>query len=171
MTVTVKTNLPDFKRQMEAAGREFVKIARTATLAAARDIAKAVKAAAPKHSGTLKAAVKVVRARQNVPRGSVQYIVGIRQGRGAQNVTRKRKGQKVAVNLDAFYWRFLEQGWIPRGRAGALKGGKRSKALQRKRSATRRVQHPFIGPAFQSVQSRALGAFYAKLEEGVAKIK
>jgi hypothetical protein len=178
--ITVKTNLPDFKRQMEAAGKAFIPIAFAATRAAASEIAKAVRGAARtlkksgRSTGRLARSVVIKRARRNVPRGTAHYIVGIRQGKAAQRVQRRRKGQTVAVNLDAFYWRWLEGGWVPRGPGSALAGGRRTKALQARRAraaGARRFTYPFISPAFRTAQGGALSKFYSALETGVAKLK
>lgn len=170
--ITVKHNLPDFKAQMQELGRKFIPVARAASLAAARVFVKAVRRFAPKDTGRLRRAVVIKRARR-VARGAVHYIVGIRQGASQQRIQRKRKGQKVEVNLDAFYWRFLEGGWIPRHSSNAMRGGRRTKALQRRRalaSGAKVVRHPFIAPAFNSVSGKALGEFYGKLDEGTKKL-
>lgn len=171
--ITFKTNLPDFKRQMEQAGKAFVPIAGSAARAAASEFAKAVRRFAPRDSGKLRRAVVIKRARR-VPRGTVHYIVGIRQGKGQQRIQRKRKGQRVEVNLDAFYWRFLEGGWVPRRPKDAMRGGARTKSLQARRarsSGAKVVRHRFIEPAFQSTTGRALAAFYGSMESGIGKLK
>lgn len=175
--ITVKTNLPDFRAQMQRLGKAFIPVARAATLAAARELAKEAKRLAPhgtpRSTGRLQRAIVVKRAR-NVERGTAHYIVGVRQGAAAQNVQRRRKGKTVSVNLDAFYWRFLEGGWVPRGPGKALKGGRRTKALQARRaraSGGKVVRYAFLAPAFQSAGGRALSTFYAKLDAGVQKLK
>lgn len=174
--ITVRTNLPEFKSQIDRSGKEFVEIVRSASRSAAREIAKEVRRFAPRHTGRLRQAVVIKRARR-VPRGTVQYIVGIRQGFSNQHLQRIRKGQKTSVNLDAFYWRFLEGGWMPRGPGNKLLGGRfgnRRKALERSRlraGGARFVRHPFIGPAFSSASGRALSAFYRAMDQGLKEIK
>lgn len=173
MTVVVKTNLPEFRRQMEKLGKDFIPLARRASLSAARELAKEVRQKAPKNTGRLRAAVVIKRARR-VPRGSVHYIVGIRQGASAQRVQRRRGGKKTSVNLDAFYWRFLEQGWVPRRPGTQLQGGSRTKSLQARRARAAGggvVRYPFIAPAFQSASGKALSAFYAKLDQETKNLK
>lgn len=169
----IKTNLPDFRAQMQKLGKDFIPLAAASARAAAREIAKEVRRHAPRDTGRLRGAVVIKRARR-VPRGSVQYIVGIRQGKSQQRIQRKRKGQKVSVNLDAFYWRFLESGWVPRRPKEALRGGRRTKSLQARRARSagaRQVRHPFIAPAFRSSQGRALSTFYSTLEQSTQKLK
>lgn len=173
MTVTVKTNLPQFRAEMDRIGRDFIPMARTAARAAAVEFAKAVRRFAPKDSGRLRRAVIIKRARR-VPRGTVHYIVGIRQGVSQQRIKRMRKGAKVDVNLDAFYWRFLEGGWVPRGPGNRIKGGTRRRRLERDRlisQGARFVKKPFIGPAFTTSSERALRTFYDTLSERVSRIK
>lgn len=167
MTLTYKDNLPDFKRQMKEAGKDFIPIARAATRAAAAEFAKAVRRFAPRDTGRLRKAVVIKRMRR-IPAGEVGYIVGIRQGKSQQLI--KRKGG--STNLDAFYWRFLEAGWYPRRPKEALRGGRRTKGLQARRARAegrRRVQKPFIAPAFRGTTGRALSTFYAAMNKGVEK--
>jgi hypothetical protein len=173
VTIIYKDNLPDFKRQMLQAGRDFIPIARAASRAAAVEFAKAIRRTAPKGpTGTLKRAVVIKRMRR-VPPGIAGSIVGIRQGKSQQRLQRKRKGKAVTVNLDAFYWRFLEGGWHPRRPGSQLRGGRRTKALQARRAAASgkgKVSHPFIKPAFQGTHGQALSAFYSALNKGVDKL-
>lgn len=170
MTVIVKTNLPDFKRQMQELGNGFVGIARSATSAAAAEFAKDVRKIARgmnrsgRGTGRLARAVIIKRARR-VPRGTVMYIVGIRQGKSAQRV---KRGNKVA-NLDAFYWRFLEQGWVPRGPGKRLSGAAHKKRELRRSSAKSRIQYQFLEPAFLSADGRALRTFYERMERGTSQ--
>ena len=171
MTIIYKDNLPDFKRQMQQAGKDFIPIARAASRAAAAEFAKAVRRTAPRDSGRLRRAVVIKRMRR-IPAGEVGFIVGIRQGRSQQRIQRKRKGKKVSVNLDAFYWRFLEGGWYPRRPGSQMRGGRRTKALQASREAAkgrRKMFRRFLQPAFQGSTGQALSAFYSALNKGVAQ--
>ena len=63
-----------------AAAREFAKVVRVQSVAGGTSPRK--------RTGTLRAAIVVKRARR-VPRGEVMHI-GVRQGKGAQNVKRRR---------------------------------------------------------------------------------
>jgi hypothetical protein len=157
--ITVRHNLPDFRRQMAQVGRDFIPIVTASERAAASEIAKAVRRLAPRDTGRLRRAVVIKRARR-VPRGTIHYIVGIRQGKSQQRLIRRRKGQPTSVNLDAFYWRFLEKGWKPR----RPKSGRPSTGMNRGL-----VRRQFIAPAFQSSAGRALSAFYSKMETATAK--
>jgi HK97 gp10 family phage protein len=118
---------------MQRLGADFIPVARAATLAGARVFQKEAKRGAPKRTGRLQQAIVVKRAR-SVPRGAVQYIVGVRSGRRGAKREAQAQGRTVSVNLDAFYWRFLEGGWVPRGPKNTLRGGRRTKALQARRA-------------------------------------
>lgn len=172
-TVEIRTNLPEFKRQLVALGSDMEKkIVRSAVNAAATAFRKAIIATVPvlkkpdtrrknpRVAGTLKRAIYTYRVRNPEP-GTVAMKVSFRQGRSEQ-----KKGR------DAFYGRFLERGWVPRGPGRALKGGKRSKALQRERNlAAGAVKHsfPFIAPAFNRARSAALAAFTNKMTARIEK--
>jgi hypothetical protein len=100
----------------------------------------------------------------------VQYIVGIRQGASQQHIKRG----KGTVNLDAFYWRFLEGGWTPRRPKSALRGGRRTKALQARRaraSGEKVVRYKFIEPGFRASSATALQAFTRTIEDGIRKLQ
>ena len=91
-------------------------------------------------------------------------------GKSARKV--KRRGGKT-VDLDAYYGRFLERGWIPRGPGQQIRGGRRRAALERRRllaAGAQRVKKPYIAPAFRIVKDQALKAFYAKAGAAVAKV-
>jgi HK97 gp10 family phage protein len=170
VSVIVRTNLPDFKRAMDALGRAFgPKVARPAAAAAAAVFRKAVKAHAPKDTGRLKAAVYIRRERDS-KRGLEHYLVAVKSGPKARAIKRKRG----TVNLDAYYWRFLEAGWVPRQPGSGVRGGGRNvRALRRRRAVAggaREHRHPFIAPAFRSARFEALRVFYAKAESALAKV-
>lgn len=101
-------------------------------------------------TGALRRAIVVARSRQR-QRGLVAYYVGVRASKA-----QRRRG------ADPFYWRFLEGGWIPRGPGRKLRGGERSRALQRRRAVeggARRREYPFLAPAFRTGGAAALAAF------------
>ena len=119
--IQVITNLPDFKRQMAAFSKNFEKnIVRSATNAAAQVFKKVVIAAAPRASGRLKRAIYIFR-RRNPKAGTVEMLVSFRRGKKEQRVAVKRKRGTVIINRDAFYGRFLEAGWHPRGPGSELR--------------------------------------------------
>lgn len=163
--IRIVTNLPEFKRQVEAFSFDMQrKIFRNAVGAAARVFQRHVKTilARPRKSkprkgtppGTLQRAIYIKRARDSKG-GLEHYFVGVRQGR-------KEQGRKGG-SRDAFYWRMVELGHLIRGRGQALRGGDRLKRLQRSRlaaSGASRVQaYPFLQPAFQRGQTEALQKF------------
>lgn len=163
--VTVKTNLPDFKKQMQDFGYDMErKIFRAGVSAAAVVFRKIATPLAPVRTGTLRRAIYIKRARDS-RNGLEHYVVGVRQGQKAQ----QRKGG----SLDAFYWRFVEQGHLVRRRGQKIRGGRRSAALQRSRlaaSGARRVEaRPFLEPAFQRGKDQALRAFTDRVEARIAK--
>lgn len=171
--VTVKTNLPDFKRQIQAFGFDMQRrVFRSGVAAAAGVFKKLTVQLAPvlrtRHSkrvpGLLKRAIYTKRARDS-RNGLVHYFVGVRQGKQAQ----RRKGG----SLDAFYWRPLELGHLVRARGQKLRGGARSRSLQRSRlnaaGAQRVPPHPFLAPAFQRGKDQALQAFTVRVQARIDK--
>jgi HK97 gp10 family phage protein len=158
VSVTVKTNLPDFRLQLREVDRKTrTKVVRAALRAAANVFKRHVKREAPKRSGALQRAIYVSRGRGYKAATDERFFVAVRTGK---KYAKKGKG-------DPFYWGFLEAGWIPRGRGQALKGGDRSKALQRRRllaSGAKKVQFPFFAPAFKSGGTEALTAFNTRMD-------
>lgn len=163
------SNLPDFKRQMAGLRIDLqAKAVRRATAAAAGVLrAAAARAAAlpmsptstRRRTGTLARAIYMARNRRTSTRGAERYIVGVRSGRRA-----------AKSNRDAFYARFLEGGWIPRGPGNRIKGGRRRKALERSRLAGRKVQYPFMAPAFAANTGRAVTAFVQRMEREIKRL-
>jgi HK97 gp10 family phage protein len=167
---SITTNLPDFKRQLRDVSIEMQrKAVRNATAAAAsvfraaaRKNAAAPKAATPARprTGTLARAVYMAYNRRKSSRGTVTFTIGVRAGKGAA-----KRG------TDAYYWRWLEGGWRPRGRKGALKGGNRSRALQRSRSGIAEISYPFIAPAFKQSGASALNAFNKRMALEIKRLQ
>jgi HK97 gp10 family phage protein len=166
--IEVRTNLPDFTRQIIAFGRDFErKTVRSATAAAAGVFKKLAIAKAPVDSGLLKRAMYRKRSRRST-RGAEQYFVGFRQGKAQQNA-KVYKG--FTGNLDAYHGRFLEYGWVPRGPGKKLRGGRRSVALQRERAlaagAAKITKYRFMHPAFERGRDEALRVFFARIEQRI----
>lgn len=167
--VTVRVNIPDFKRQMSAFIADMERrVVRAATNAAAQEYKKAVIAKAPigqgfskrRVPGLLKKSIYVARSRSGSHQGQETYSVSFRKGRG--------RG-KAASGIDAFYGTFLEAGWIPRGPGRRIRGGRRRKALQRKRLAAQKItKYRFIDPGFKAAGDRPLKAFNARIEKRIA---
>lgn len=156
--IEVRFNLREFKKEFDSLSLALrQKGARSAGNAAAQVVKKAIIARAPEKTGTLKRAIYVTRDRKNTTRGQVAYTVGVRSGKQHQ-----KKGR------DAFYWRFLEDGWIPTGRK-KVSGGRRARALARERNADKKIRKPFIGPAFGAVKQEALQKFISVIDKFVAR--
>ena len=167
-TVTVRTNLPEFRAQMIDLGirvRGVVSSAARAGAVVYRDEARRV----VRHdTGLLRRAI-TVRKSKRPNRGAVEYIVGVRMTRKEE-----RSGRRTSMRgkvAEPYYWRFLEAGWIPRSPGQRLRGTAARKTTQRNelRKTTALKIFPFLGPAFKAASSRALAAFYAALDQGVAK--
>lgn len=162
--IKVKSNLPDFKRQLDAFKLDIQKnIVRNATRAAAKVFQRAVIAAAPvlrkarkgRVAGALRNSIYVKEDRRSKA-GTLHFIVSFKKSKGS----------------DPFYGRFLEGGWLPRGPGKKLRGGTRFREVQRLRNearGARRVRYQFIEPAAKQGAGAALQAFSEKMTEGLAK--
>lgn len=159
--VSVRVNIADFRRDLQALGRKVESRIVTRGLRAAgavfRDSARGI---APRRTGALQRSLYVTRSRQSRP-GLIVFSVGVRG---------RRTGKKGRVT-DAFYWRFLEGGWIPRGPGRRIAGGRRRRNLERSRLAGQRIELPFLRPAFQRNQTRALQAFETAVAQGIREVK
>jgi HK97 gp10 family phage protein len=172
--IEIKTNLPALKQQLAKFNLEFEqKVMRQATASAIGVFRRRVKALAPvlkerrkkRMAGTLQRAIYIKRSRDRSS-GREHYFLGVRGGR------KTKKNEPAAFHFLAFYWRWLEAGWYPRGRGRKLRGGDRSRALQRERNAARGAQKrkfPFIKPGFESGKGAALKAFYRRAETAIRK--
>lgn len=164
----VRVNIPDFKRQLKELGQRAERnIVRRAARAAANEFVQEARRRAPvlreprkgRIRGTLQRAIRSMSRRS--PRGEVKQTVGVRQTRA-----------QARHSADPFYWRFLEAGWVPRGRGQRFKGGRRRRALERERAirgGARVVRYPFLSPAFESAGPRALSRFNQAVTDGIAK--
>lgn len=168
--VEIKFDLPPFKAALDALGDDMErKIVRAATRDAANVfLAKAIAFApvlkSPRKNrfiGQLKRALYIFRSKDST-RGREHFVVGVHQG-----------GKSKRGTVDAFYWRFVERGHLKRGRGQALRGGKRSRALQRNRlraSGSPFVPAiPFLAPAFATGKEAALKAFTDQIQAGLDK--
>jgi len=169
--IIVKTNIPDFRKQLAELGtRVERRIATRAVGAAAKVFRGVAQSFAPVRTGLLQARIYVGRSRESRP-GKVVYFVGVRsKGRlsAVQTLDTKRSGRVI----DPFYWRFLEGGWVPRGRGRKFRGGTRRRTIERNRAiaaGARTVSHPFLAPAFKFAETAALDRFIVVMEQGIAK--
>lgn len=167
-SVTVKVNIPDFKRQLTALGRRMEKnIVRRGVRAAGAVFVVEARRRAPvlreprkgRVAGALQRAIRSVSRRSQ--RGVVKQSVGV-----------VATSAQTKSGVDPFYWRFLEGGWVPRGPGRRFKGGPRRRRIERDRAiaaGARIVSYPFLKPAFESAGSRALDAFNQAVADGIAK--
>lgn len=171
--IQIRFDIPDFRQQLKAIGSDFErKTIRSATGAAATVFKRLAVARAPvlktenrrrgRIAGTLKRSIISGRSRRESKNGVEVYRV---------TVPAQDKRNTRFVRLDAFYWRFLEGGWMPRGPGRSLKGGNRSRDLQRRRAiagGSSKVQYQFFAPAFSAGQGQALAVFNARIEKKIA---
>lgn len=167
--VEVRTNLPEYSAKLRAFGKDFERrTVRSATAKAAGVFKRLAIAKAPVKTGRLKRAMYVKRSKRSTS-GAEHYFISFRQGKRFQAL--KRKGG--SINLDAYYGRFLEGGWMPRGPGAKLRGGRRSVALQRSRNraagAAEITAYRFLRPAFASGRTEALRVFYARIQSAIDK--
>ena len=169
--INVRTNLPDFKLQLARFSADFQRKTVKSALGAAATVYKKLAVAKapvlnastpprkknPRIPGNLRKALYSTRSRSKSGVGVETYFVSFRRG---------LKGEK----LDAFYGRFLEVGWTPRGPGQKLRGGNRSRALQRARNLARgakRYRYPFLEPAFQQGGAAAIQAFTIRIAKRI----
>lgn len=169
-------NLPDFNAKLKALGYDLERRTVRAGVTAALQIFKrAVIAAAPvgrpsRHvskrrphiSGTLKRSIYIKRSSRSSKPG-LEY-----------GILRPHAGQKAAQALqDAYYWRWVEAGHLIRHAGAGLRGGNRSKALQRKR--LRAAGAPsvagvwFIRDSYTAAEAPAIAAFSGRIEARIKK--
>lgn len=192
--VSVRVNLTQFQDQIRALKLQMQKNAvRAAANAGAQEFVKAVRRAAPRlrkavpkrpDPGRLRKAIYKYRTR-NPPPGEVIFNISFRKGKAEQKVTVKRKGGTAVINRDAFYGKFLEEGYTPRGPGQAVwrlasvgTKGRFAGRVQARRAAERArlrairgvVKRPFLLPGFNAARDAATKAFQTKLEERLAAI-
>lgn len=173
--LNVRTNLPDFKLQLARFSADFQRKTVKSALSAAATVYKKLAVAKapvlnalkysrkknPRIPGLLRKAIYATRSRSKSGAGVEAFVVSF------------RKGVKAAkTGRDAFYGRFLELGWIPRGPGQKLKGGDRSRALQRSRNTAggaKKYRYAFLEPAFKQGGAAAIRAFTIRIEKRIAK--
>jgi len=172
--VTVKTNLPAFKAQLQAFGFDMErKIIRAGVNAAGNVFKKRAIELAPVYSGkrrsrrgaiagTLKRNIILFRPKGKV-RGTERQSVGVRSGR-----QRPRKGSPAFTSILPFYWKWVEAGHriVPRG--GRVTGGRRLKALKLSRFGTTKPVE-YLKRAWLQMQGAALDAFSRRVQARIDK--
>lgn len=171
--IIVRTNLPDFEAQLALFSSDFQKKTVKSALSAAATVYKklAISRAPilnslqysrkknPRIAGLLRKAIYATRSRSKSGVGVEAYFVSFRRG---------AKGAKTG--RDAFYGRFLELGWTPRGPGQKLKGGNRSRALQRSRNTAtgaKKYRYAFLEPAFNQGGAAAINAFTIRIAKRI----
>ena len=171
--IEVRTNLPDFQRQMrEVSDTVKKKAVRSAVGAAASVFRKAVTQEAPVSNaphklaggrvvmpGNLKKNIYTYRVKPKA--GLEHYKVSVRGGRTA-------KTMKSGAVKDAYYWKWVHEGHV----IGGVRGGKRTKAVKRQqlKAAGRFIQgRPFLRTGFRKATTEALAKFSDRLGEALKK--
>lgn len=172
--ITVTSNLPEVAIELRKLGdrveKQFIRRSLTAAGAVMRALARSKAPVLTTNrkgrvSGALKRAIYSARSRRKSRAGVEVFTIGVRSkvkiGRGAS-----------AVTADPFYWYFQEKGWAPRGPGNKLRGGNRSRRLQRERNAragARQIPGKwFLRDAAREGQQPALDAFYRRMDESFA---
>lgn len=174
------TGVDDLKRALKDLDRKMrFKVLRNALRAAARVIQTDAKARAPvlrtptprRNPGALRRSIVVRASKLARRKGMVGVYVTVSASKARRNLgaysSLRTKGT-IRPN-DPFYFRFLEEGWIPRGPGKKLTGGDNAKRAVRRREAHRTVSYPFLGPALQAKSTQAVQAFERSVLPEIAK--
>ena len=173
----VRTNLPDFRRQMDELGPKVGRrVLRFAVAGAARVFRDVARARAPMRQasarggkvfasrygnrmpGLLRRSIIVVRNRRESGRTTETYTSTVRTG---------DPPTKGGASRDAYYWRWVEAGHVKRQPGGRLTGGARTRSAAR--AALRRggefvEGRWYMRSAFAQAGNRALAEFYRRAE-------
>jgi HK97 gp10 family phage protein len=174
--VEIKTNLPDFLRQLREFGDDVTKkVVRAGISAAGQIFKRQVIQLAPVYQGPTRKGREAGTLRRNIivkrlrPRdGEERQFVGVRTGR-----SRPRKGAPIKSALLPFYAPWVEKGHRIVARGQKIAGGRRTQALKRERfhasggKRTRPVR--FIRGGFDQGKDQALQAFGERMNARIAK--
>lgn len=172
--VTVRTNLPDFRRQLAEldarVGKRYIRRSASAAAAVFRGLArkkapiladefKKRKGRNRRFAGALRRGIYIRRNGRRAARGIEVYSVTVKGS--------VRFGKDGTA--DPFYWRWQEAGWAPRGPGRRLRGGTRSRRLQRERNraagATFVPGRWFMRDAAREGKDAAVDAFFRRMDE------
>lgn len=167
------TGLPEFSARLRGLGADMErKVVRAGALAAgvifrnaARNNAPSLKLGSKRKDrtpGALKKSIYATRSKSKSRPGLESIVVAARSG---------SKTNKKGV-ATAFYWRWVEDGHVARGPGGKLKGGNRSREVQRARLKQAGKFVPGVGffkRAFADRQDQAVTAFNKRVEARIAK--
>jgi HK97 gp10 family phage protein len=144
------------------------KVVRSGAQAAGNVFKKGAQANAPelkkidrrRKIGALKRGIYAGRSRSKSRPGIEVVVVGV------------RAGKKALKSGDPFYWRWQEEGWVPRGPGDRIQGGAQRKALERRRAKAGGRFIPgkhFFQRSFTANGQKALAAFNSRLSQRIAK--
>lgn len=162
--IIFRTNLPEVRAELLKFGGEIApKILRGATAAATGVFKKLAIANAPSRSGRLRRSIYMVRIREESGNGAEVYRIGVRSGKRHQ-----------AKDNDAFYWRWVEEGYWRRPPWSSTGLGINTIRVQRKRDklsgrATRVEGQEYLARAFREGNAAAIKRFYGVVERRIAR--
>jgi HK97 gp10 family phage protein len=169
------TGIPAFSERLkELSGSMQRKVVRAGGMAGAKVFQKAAKANAPvlqkrdtrrvmaRVPGALKKAIVAGRSKKQSKPGTEVTFIAVRTG-----------GKNPNMSKSAFYWRFVEDGHLTRGKGQAIKGGKNRAGLERTRLKAAGAKfvpgRGYIARAFKDNQDAAIKAFNQRIEARIVK--
>lgn len=179
MTISVRTNTPDFARQLALVKSELqTKVVRQSMGAGAAIFRKAAESEAPKakaaHRGAKKVIVQPGNLRRSIYSFRMRTVAGVVEYRISARKGSRAKVSKKGGLLDAYYWPWVHEGHLVRGPGQKIRGGTRRATLERNRlkSGGAKMVPPnrFLKRAFDKNQKRAIDATYARMTKLVARL-
>lgn len=123
---------------------------RAGTAAGSAVVRNEAAAHAPVLTGKTKAAVFMVRDRQQSGNGVEVYHIGVRSGKKAQRIGKKK------LNLDAWYWKFNELGHFARHALSRRRDSSGKRLLKQAIARPRWISaKPFLRPALEHKRQEA----------------
>lgn len=160
------------KKVLRSGAGAGAKMVKSSAKGNVRSLPRRIPSKKPGHPGLLeKAAIINFRRRESNETQAV-YIVTFRQGKKQQSV---RRG-KQAINLDAFYARWVEGGHkiVPRSKKVGTRGGKNRYAhtlKARRTGSTGMVKpYPFLRPALETNVDRVVERMADVVRQEFAKV-
>lgn len=120
--------------------------------------------------GTLKKAIYQVRLTEQCTPTKEVFLVSARKGKKFQAVARGRKGAQSIVNLDAYYWTWVEFGHHVHPGKALTKKGRRAmeQGVELIAGAQFIMPNPFMRRAYEKTKMAAQQAMVARMKERVA---
>lgn len=151
MTTTTIQGLGDLKANLQSLPDKLMKRVLTSALRQGANVIKdEAKALCPVETGALRASIRVTARRGTATLVHFNVVAG-----GLSSAQQKKFGIETA-----FYAVMVEEGHLIRGKGQALKGGTRSKSLQRailvEHGAASVPAHPFMRPALENKAQDAI---------------